>query len=254
MTVASGVRPRPFSATKDEEMLTFARSDMLVNLLDTFGLVPQAVYPESTNSSATGRLDALLTAKLREYALELRTLHNAALKSLSETHEGRPYGERKALAAQSARKRKEEQLAEVYRILAITLGQPPKPDDKFVWEYYDKKSSKYHRIETTPKQFYKDVGVDVSQALSLVNDPRHEYKTLMTVDRLGNVWGGRPVKYINAEIDVLKETAVKLLKADIPVWVSILTSRVMHNRTADALMPGSSAATSASSPTLRSAS
>ncbi|TKA53664.1 hypothetical protein B0A53_03706 [Rhodotorula sp. CCFEE 5036] len=192
--------------------------DMLVNLLDTFGLVPQAVYPESTNSSATGRLDALLTAKLREYALELRTLHDAALKSLSETREGRPYGERKALAAQSARKRKEEQLAEVYRILAITLGQPPKPDDKFVWEYYDKKSSKYHRIETTPKQFYKDVGVDVSQALSLVNDPRHEYKTLMTVDRLGNVWGGRPVKYINAEIDVLKETAVKLLKADIPVW------------------------------------
>ncbi|GAA5874794.1 hypothetical protein JCM3774_003442 [Rhodotorula dairenensis] len=192
--------------------------DMLVNLLDTFGLVPQAVYPESTNSSATGRLDGLLTAKLREYALELRTLHDAALKSLAETHEGRPYGERKALAAQSARKRKDEQLAEIYRILAITLGQPPKPDDKFVWEYYDKKSSKYHRVETTPKQFYKDVGVDVSQALSLVNDPRHEYKTLMTVDRLGNVWGGRPVKYVNADVDLLKETAVKLLKADTPVW------------------------------------
>ena len=32
-----------------------------------------------------------------------------------------------------------------------------------------------------------------SDSFSLINDPRNEYNKLYTVDRLGNVWGGRPV-------------------------------------------------------------
>ncbi|BGP57195.1 bleomycin hydrolase [Rhodotorula sphaerocarpa] len=219
--------------------------DMLVNLLDMFGLVPQAVFPESTNSSATARVNSILTSKLREDAIELRSLHEAALRSLEETHKGRPLGERKALAAQAARKRKDEQLAEIYRILAITLGHPPKPDDTFVWEYYDKKASKFHRVESTPKQFYKDLGVDVAQALSLVNDPRHDYKSLLTVDRLGNVWGGRPVKYINVDVDVLKETAIKLLKADVPVWFDEALGIKLGMTKAQRLQTGESAMTHA---------
>ncbi|BGP26443.1 bleomycin hydrolase [Rhodotorula toruloides] len=206
-----------------QHMMTMPENDggqwsMLDSLITTFGLVPQSIYPESFNSSNTGKLDALLTSKLREYALELRDLHAAAMRTLSELADGKSYGERKALAAQSARKKKEEQMSEVYRILAIALGQPPKPDDTFVWEYYSKKDKKYHRVETTPQKFYQLVGVDVSKALSLVNDPRHEYETLLSVDRLGNVWGGVPVKYVNVDIDVLKNTAIKLLKNDTPVW------------------------------------
>ncbi|GAA6046303.1 hypothetical protein NBRC10513_002291 [Rhodotorula toruloides] len=191
---------------------------MLDSLITTFGLVPQSVYPESFNSSNTGKLDALLTSKLREYALELRDLHSAAMRTLSDLADGKSYAEKKVLAAQSARKKKEEQMSEVYRILAIALGQPPKPDDSFVWEYYSKKDKKYHRVETTPKKLYGSVGVDTSKVLSLVNDPRHEYETLLSVDRLGNVWGGAPVTYVNVDLDVLKKTAIRLLRDDTPVW------------------------------------
>ncbi|GAA5912688.1 hypothetical protein JCM6882_005762 [Rhodosporidiobolus microsporus] len=192
--------------------------DMIINLFSTFGLVPQSVYPESAASSATGKLDGLLTSKLREFTLELRDLHEQAMTSLAEL-DGKSYAEKKALAAQAARKRKEEQMAEVFRILAIALGQPPKPTDEFTWEYYSKADKKYHSVKTTPLEFYKKFClVDVSTHLSLVNDPRHDYGTLLKVDRLGNVWGGRDVKYINTHADVLKQTAIKLLKADVPVW------------------------------------
>ncbi|GAA5840676.1 hypothetical protein JCM9279_007399 [Rhodotorula babjevae] len=193
--------------------------DMIVNLFETFGLVPQACFPESFNSSNTGKLDTLLTTKLREYALELRSIHSAAMATLGELADTKSHAERAALATQSARKRKEEQMQEVYRILAIALGQPPKPSDQITWEYYSKKDKKSHRVDCTPKEFYHDhVAVRLADAFSLVNDPRHEYETALTVSRLGNVWGGRPVRYVNVDVDVLKQTAIKLLKADIPTW------------------------------------
>lgn len=42
----------------------------------------------------------------------------------------------------------------------------------------------------------------VAERFSLVNDPRNEYGTLLTVARLGNVVGGRGVKYVNVSTDV----------------------------------------------------
>ncbi|GAA6046938.1 hypothetical protein JCM3770_003439 [Rhodotorula araucariae] len=193
--------------------------DMIVNLFETFGLVPQPVFPESFNSSNTGKLDTLLTSKLREYALELRELHSAAMTTLAELADGKSYRERFALASRSARRRKEEQMAEVFRILAIALGQPPKPNDQITWEYYSKRDSKYHEVKCTPLEFYRDhIAIRLASAFSLVNDPRHKYETAMTVSRLGNVWGGRPVKYVNVDVEVLKETAIKLLNKDLPVW------------------------------------
>lgn len=35
--------------------------------------------------------------------------------------------------------------------------------------------------------------VQPSDSFSLINDPRNEYSKLYTVDKLGNIWGGRPV-------------------------------------------------------------
>jgi bleomycin hydrolase len=48
-----------------------------VNLIENYGVVPQVVYPESTHSSLSGPLNALLKTKLREHALILRRLHSS---------------------------------------------------------------------------------------------------------------------------------------------------------------------------------
>lgn len=45
--------------------------DMVVNLVEKYGLVPQALYPDSFNAKATFRTNWLITVKLREAALVL---------------------------------------------------------------------------------------------------------------------------------------------------------------------------------------
>ena len=39
-------------------------TDRVVNLIEKYGLVPQALFPESWHSSNSGRLNSLLTSKV----------------------------------------------------------------------------------------------------------------------------------------------------------------------------------------------
>ena len=54
----------------------------------------------------------------------------------------------------------------------------------------------------------------------IVHDPRESspYGRTFTVDRLGNVVGGRPVVYLNVEMDVLKSITQSALEGGEPVW------------------------------------
>lgn len=58
----------------------------------------------------------------------------------------------------------------------------------------------------------------MEDTLSLINDPRNHYNKLYTVDRLGNVVGGSPIRYVNTEIATIKDLAIKVLKSGKPVW------------------------------------
>lgn len=48
-----------------------------------------------------------------------------------------------------------------------------------------------------------------SDSFSLINDPRNEYGKLYTVDKLGNLWGGRPV-LCKFPSQLLKRFAIRL--------------------------------------------
>lgn len=121
--------------------------DMVVNLLETYGIVPQALYPESTHSSLSGPLNNLLKTKLREHAFILRDLSASLRKAHTEED---------AIIA-TLRAKKEELVKEVYMIMTATLGVPPKSTEKFVWEYLDS-DGKAGRWEGTPQQFYSEFG------------------------------------------------------------------------------------------------
>ena len=43
------------------------------------------------------------------------------------------------------------------------------------------------------KRMLMCVSLQPTESFSLINDPRNDYGRLYTVDKLGNVWGGRPV-------------------------------------------------------------
>ena len=89
-------------------------------------------------------MNKLLKTKLREHALVLRD-HSSSLRNSGQLSGG------EIIAA--LRSKKEELLSEIYGVMSATLGVPAQPNDKFVWDYYDK-DGKAGRWEGTPKQFY----------------------------------------------------------------------------------------------------
>lgn len=179
--------------------------DLAVSLVENFGLVPQHVYPESWNSSNSNVLDTLLTSKLREMGLKLRKYYRERIDHHPD-------------ALELARQEKDKMIKVIYRILTISLGTPPRPDQPFRWEYTDK-AGKYHCIETTPLEFARiHSGFDVSNTLSLLHDPRNQFRATYTIERLGNVVGGRDLVFLNLPMKQLKSTAIAMIKADIPVW------------------------------------
>lgn len=121
--------------------------DMVVNLLDNYGLVPQMTYPESIHSSLSGPLNRLLKTKLREHALTLRALAD----SLRGAHV------REDTVIATLRVKKEELMREIYNIITATLGVPPHPNKKFVWDYIDA-DDKVGRWEGSPKEFFEQFG------------------------------------------------------------------------------------------------
>lgn len=183
--------------------------DMVYNLVHKYGLVPQVLYPDSFNASASGAINSLITTKLREDALQLRALASSGTKSSKDI----------ALV-------KEKMMREIHLILTLTLGPPPSPTTEFTWNYLDK-NGKACELKTTPVEFSKELSSPksiritnstVHDMFSLVNDPRNEYNTLLTVDRLGNIVGGRGITYVNVSMDTLKTACIKMLQAGLPIF------------------------------------
>ncbi|KAH8886753.1 peptidase C1B, bleomycin hydrolase [Thozetella sp. PMI_491] len=180
--------------------------DMVYNLTEKWGLVPQVLYPESFNSSNSSVINSLIFTKLREDALILREM----LKS----HD---------IAAVSAAKAK--MVREIHSILCVTLGPPPPVDKEFSWNFLDK-TNKAQIVRLTPTAFAKDIyssqlrltSDTISSMVSLVHDPRNAPLTLLTVDRLGNIVGGRGITYIGVTMDILKEACVAMLRAGLPIF------------------------------------
>ncbi|OJJ45568.1 hypothetical protein ASPZODRAFT_143460 [Penicilliopsis zonata CBS 506.65] len=193
--------------------------DMVSNLVEKYGLVPQVLYPDGYNAKNSSKMDWLITAKLREQALELRKLATTAATAAEETS-----ARRAQLMLSLA---KERFMQEIHSIVTIMLGPVPDPQGKFQWDFYDA-NGKFHQLQLTPKQFAASLsskqgvqtcgGVNLSAMFSLVNDPRNEYGRLLTVDRLGNMVGGRGITYVNVDMSTIKSAAINMLKAGYPVF------------------------------------
>ncbi len=187
--------------------------DMVVNLVQKYGLVPHSLYPDSYNATSSSTMDRLITTKLREDAVRLRSIASSSAS---------PEVKRSTIASQ-----KDKMLREIHLILTLMLGPPPSPDKAFTWEYYDR-DGRLCTLITRPTAFAKELsdnrtvralsGTDVNQLFSLVNDPRNPYNRLLSVKRLGNVWNGRPVTYVNVDMKTMKEACISMLKRGMPVF------------------------------------
>ncbi|MBP2620827.1 aminopeptidase C [Streptococcus panodentis] len=174
--------------------------DMVVALFEKYGVVPKSAYPESVSSSASAELNQILNKLLRQDAQILRDL----------TSEG---ADTAALQA-----KKEELLQEIFNFLAMNLGLPPRT---FEFSYRDKENHYHSEKDLTPQAFYqKYVALKLEDYVSIINAPTADkpYGKSYTVDMLGNVVGSRAVRYLNVEMDRLKELAIAQMQAGETVW------------------------------------
>lgn len=104
----------------------------VADIVSKYGLVPKSAMPETNSSENTARMAALISLKLKEYALQLRDL--AA----------------KGATPAALEKEKTAMLGTVYRMLVLNLGVPPTEFD------YVRTDAKGNPVETehhTPMSF-----------------------------------------------------------------------------------------------------
>lgn len=174
--------------------------DMIVSIFQKYGVVPKTVMPESSNSSNSRDLNNYLNKKLRKDAVALRQL----------VAEGK--------TAEDIQTAKEAMLEDIYRFLATSLGTPP---ETFDFEYRDEDKNYHIDRNLTPQSFYeKYVGVDLDDYVSIINAPTADkpYNQSYTVEMLGNVVGGKEVKYLNVDMPTFKKLAIAQLEQGESVW------------------------------------
>ncbi|MBU3928115.1 MAG: C1 family peptidase [Bacteroidetes bacterium] len=152
-----------------------------------YGVVPQSAMPDTYQSENTAMISKLLARKLREDGLEIRMI---TLSRMAE--------EKKTEA-------KFNMLADIYRMLALSLGEPPMD---FFWQYIDADGKISEPNTYTPQAFYDEIiGVNLSDYVMFMNDPTRDYHQLYEIQYDRNLVEGGNWKYINLPNDEIKEFA-----------------------------------------------
>ena len=171
------------------------------NLITKYGLVPSEAMPETYQANNTSQMANLIKLKLREDGLDLR---EAAANGAS---------------AKKLQAMKVEQLSEVYRMLALCLGEPVK---EFEWIRCDKSNNIVSRKTYTPKSFYDEfIGEDLeNNYIMIMNDPCREYGKVYEIDYDRHVYDGHNWVYVNLPVERIKEMAIASIKDNTAMYFS----------------------------------
>ena len=169
------------------------------NLITKYGLVPAEAMPETYQANNTSQMANLLKLKLREFGLELRAACKARPAELQEM--------------------KVRQLSEIYRVLALCLGEPVK---EFEWTRCDRDNNIVSRATYTPMGFYQEfIGEDLeNNYIMIMNDPTREYGKVYEIDYDRHVYDGHNWLYINLPVERIKEMAIASIKDNVAMYFS----------------------------------
>ena len=166
----------------------------VADLTEKYGLVPKQVMPESYSSDNTSKMARLISSRLREDGLILRKMVADGKK------------------ASDIEKAKTEMLATVYRMLALTIGEPPA---QFTYAHRNKDGKAVGEPKTyTPQEFFKEVVGDKLNGtfIMVMNDPRHPYYKTYEVELDRHTYDGHNWKYLNLPMDDIEQLAIASLK------------------------------------------
>lgn len=176
--------------------------NLYYNVAQKYGVVPQEVMPETEHSNNTSQLTGILNEKLRLGGYTLRQL--AAEGSKTE----------------ALRKEKKEILKDVYRILVLCLGEPPR---EFTWRYKDKEGNIQQLTHYTPLQFYQEItpsDYSPENYIMIMNDPTREYYKIYEIQNYRNAQEGINWTYLNLPNEAIKKAALASIKNNEAMYAS----------------------------------
>ncbi len=164
------------------------------DLAEKYGLVPAEVMPESYSSDNTSKMRSLIASKLREYGLQLRDMAQKDRKQ------------------NSIDKAKTRMLSQIYRMIIMTIGEPPQ---KFTYAFKDKNGKALGPArEYTPQSFYQEVvgGPLNGTFIMAMNDPRRPYYKTYEVEYDRHTYDGHNWRYVNLPMEDIEQMAIASLK------------------------------------------
>ena len=166
-----------------------------------YGVVPAEIMPETASSSNTKLLGKMLARTLRQTGIQLRKASEKG-ESLAQL-----------------RKRKEDGLKKVYRLLSLNLGVPP---TSFTYTLKDKDGKAISTETYTPQSFYERfVGADLrGQFVMLMNDPSRPYYKVYEIEYDRHAYDGKNWTYVNLPMDEIKQMAIASLKDNTMMYYS----------------------------------
>ncbi len=172
--------------------------NMVVALIEKYGVVPTEIMPETYSSSNSGSMNTAIKTKLVREASILRRLHEEGAGS------------------SELRNRKQNVLEEVYRMLAMHLGVPP---ERFVWRREDKNGNVFEPVSYSPLEFTNQfVRLNLDDYVCLHHVPNYELNSVYTIRFDRNVFDRPDMLFANLPMEQLREFTLKSVLADEPVW------------------------------------
>jgi len=191
--------------------------NLYYNVALKYGVVPDVVMPETEHSNNTSQLLSIVREKLRMSGYQIREM---AIGGKS---------------AEELRTEKESALKDIYRVLALCLGEPP---TEFVWRYKNK-SDEIKEVKYTPKQFYEFVTpADYSPEnyIMVMNDPTREFYKVYEIQNVRNTVEGINWVYLNLPVEDIKKAALQSIKNNEAMYASCDVGK-QHNRVTGVLDP-----------------
>ena len=187
--------------------------NLYYNAAQKYGVVPQEVMPETAHSNNTSQMTGVINEKLRLGGYTLRELAAQGKK------------------VEELRAEKNNVLKDVYRILALCLGEPP---HQFTWRYKTKKGEIKELANYTPQQFYKEITpADYSpdNYIMVMNDPTREYYKVYEIQNYKNTIEGINWIYLNLPNEDLKAAALASIKNNEPLYASCDVGKQFNRET-----------------------
>ncbi|MBO6051352.1 MAG: C1 family peptidase [Bacteroidales bacterium] len=173
----------------------------VADLVTKYGIVPKDIMPETYSSNSTSRMSNILSLKLREYGLELRKMAN-----------------NKSTTEQQLQDRKTEMLQTIYRILVMTIGEPP---TEFTWTQRDASGKAVSTETYTPQSFFKKyVNEDFTKYFMIMNDPTREYYKVYEIEYDRHVYDGNNWVYLNLPMEDIAPLAIASIKDSTMMYFS----------------------------------